>query len=487
LFLSLLGAIVLLVTIKLIVRQWLLAAVITSQLMFLFYSYGHVYMWFRGLGAVGEAIGRHRIMVPLWIILFILGTWMAVRRKDDLSTVTKMLNLFGLIAILLPLFQILIFSAKSRMFSSKLLGSKEEMVELELQLDQIPPDIYYFILDSYTRQDILLENVKYDNSEFIGQIEDLGFYVAHCSQSNYAHTYLSMAATFNMQYLQDFPGGIIVQGNESLLPSFIRHNVVRDLLEKLGYTIVAFETGYSNLHWPDADVYLSPPRSASLDDFFNIVKINDFEAMLLQSSAAWTLVDLFDMPDRLHKFVPDLNSPKEIFRNRTLYVLDQFRIDRVPAIQGPKFVYTHLILPHFPYVFGQNGEEVKEETWDYSIEAYRNQLIYTNKRMLAIVKDLIKNAPRPSIIILQGDHGFQHDPPNGRVAILNAYYFPEGGKQALYPTISPVNSFRVIFNQYFQGEYELLEDRTYFSYFREKLNFIFEIQPESNCSIPIDS
>jgi hypothetical protein len=333
----------------------------------------------------------------------------------------------------------------------------------------------------------LLENVKYDNSEFIGQIEDLGFYVAHCSQSNYAHTYLSMAATFNMQYLQDFPGGIIVQGNESLLPSFIRHNVVRDLLEKLGYTIVAFETGYSNLHWPDADVYLSPPRSASLDDFFNIVKINDFEAMLLQSSAAWTLVDLFDMPDRLHKFVPDLNSPKEIFRNRTLYVLDQFRIDRVPAIQGPKFVYTHLILPHFPYVFGQNGEEVKEETWDYSIEAYRNQLIYTNKRMLAIVKDLIKNAPRPSIIILQGDHGFQHDPPNGRVAILNAYYFPEGGKQALYPTISPVNSFRVIFNQYFQGEYELLEDRTYFSYFREKLNFIFEIQPESNCSIPIDS
>lgn len=72
LFLSLLGAVVLLVTIKLIVRQWLLASVITSRLLFLFYSYGHVYMWSRGLGAIGEAIGRHRIMVPPRIILFII-------------------------------------------------------------------------------------------------------------------------------------------------------------------------------------------------------------------------------------------------------------------------------------------------------------------------------------------------------------------------------------------------------------------------------
>jgi hypothetical protein len=46
---------------------------------------------------------------------------------------------------------------------------------------------------------------------------------------------------------------------------------------------------------------------------------------------------------------------------------------------------------------------------------------------------------------------------------LNAYYFPDQNYAALYPAISPVNSFRVIFNQYFGTDLELLEDRNYFA------------------------
>jgi hypothetical protein len=32
---------------------------------------------------------------------------------------------------------------------------------------------------------------------------------------------------------------------------------------------------------------------------------------------------------------------------------------------------------------------------------------------------------------------------------------------SLYKSISPVNTFRVIFNEYFGGNYELLDDRSY--------------------------
>jgi len=46
--------------------------------------------------------------------------------------------------------------------------------------------------------------------------------------------------------------------------------------------------------------------------------------------------------------------------------------------------------------------------------------------------------------------------------ILNAYYLP-GQQDRLYPTISPVNSFRVIFDAYFGGKYDMLEDVSYFS------------------------
>jgi hypothetical protein len=42
--------------------------------------------------------------------------------------------------------------------------------------------------------------------------------------------------------------------------------------------------------------------------------------------------------------------------------------------------------------------------------------------------------------------------------ILNAYYLPDGGNNTLYSSITPVNSFRLIFDQYFGTKYGLLDD-----------------------------
>ena len=72
------------------------------------------------------------------------------------------------------------------------------------------------------------------------------------------------------------------------------------------------------------------------------------------------------------------------------------------------------------------------------------------------------------MIILQGDHGAlqQHIPEKrifGRMGILNAYYFPGKQNQGLYETISPVNSFRLLFNLYFGTEYPILKDEGWFS------------------------
>jgi hypothetical protein len=59
------------------------------------------------------------------------------------------------------------------------------------------------------------------------------------------------------------------------------------------------------------------------------------------------------------------------------------------------------------------------------------------------------------------------------VAILNAYYLPYGGSELLYDSISPVNTFRLIFNYYFDGDYELLEDKAYYSPIDDIYNFQF--------------
>jgi hypothetical protein len=73
-----------------------------------------------------------------------------------------------------------------------------------------------------------------------------------------------------------------------------------------------------------------------------------------------------------------------------------------------------------------------------------------------------------AIIIVQSDHGpglvmkKPSDWYNERMRIFNAYYLP-GQKAGLYPTITPVNTFRVLFRDYFGADLPQLKDESYCS------------------------
>ena len=91
--------------------------------------------------------------------------------------------------------------------------------------------------------------------------------------------------------------------------------------------------------------------------------------------------------------------------------------------------------------------------------------------------------------VIQADHGpgaFLHlgslekTLPVERFGILNAFYFPDQNYEMLYPSISPVNSFRVVLNQFFGGNYELLPDQHYYS----KWNFPFDYVQVTELSLP---
>jgi arylsulfatase A-like enzyme len=146
----------------------------------------------------------------------------------------------------------------------------------------------------------------------------------------------------------------------------------------------------------------------------------------------------------------------------------------VASISGPKFVFVHIVAPHPPFVFGPNGEfvvrntpltlnyDLEDREWDRYVPGYRGQVTYLNNRFITILKAILEESPRSPIIVLQSDHGITRvSSARERVAILNAYHLPDGGNEFLYPSISPVNTFRVIFNSYFGGSYDLLEDVSY--------------------------
>jgi hypothetical protein len=159
-------------------------------------------------------------------------------------------------------------------------------------------------------------------------------------------------------------------------------------------------------------------------------------------------------------------------------------LKRVPELAGPKIVFTHIVGPHPPFVLDADGNPI-QPVWPYNlrdatflgtpdeyVSGYVEEAIYLNRRLEEVIEVILSTSERPPIIILQGDHGpgnyFDQDRLDDsclreRYSILNAYYFPDQNYAALYPSISPVNSFRVVFNTYYGTDLPLLEDRSYYA------------------------
>jgi hypothetical protein len=155
------------------------------------------------------------------------------------------------------------------------------------------------------------------------------------------------------------------------------------------------------------------------------------------------------------------------------------KYNNVPAMQGPKFIYAHIISPHPPFVFDTNGDF---EIWpEDDPQGYATQVAFISKQIEATVKGIIEHAAVPPVIILQGDHGINGTDPQRRMKIFNAYYLPGEGKQWLYPSISPVNTFRVVLNSYFGGSLELLPDQSFYSTYKAPYQYQEIIDQRIDC------
>jgi hypothetical protein len=133
-------------------------------------------------------------------------------------------------------------------------------------------------------------------------------------------------------------------------------------------------------------------------------------------------------------------------------------IEKIPTLPGKKFVYAHLLATHPPFTFTPTG--AFRVTFIDSPEAYRDQVMFAEVRLIQMVKALLAKSTVPPIIVIQGDHAYTTDMPV-KPRILNAYYLPGNGAQKLYPSITPVNTFRLILNTYFGGNYPMLPDNSY--------------------------
>ncbi len=457
------------------------AAILTSLVAVLFYSYGHVYQVTEGVSLAGLVVGRHRVLLVIWAAALVGVSLWVIKRRAIPAGLTRFLNITIALALILPLLQIGNYQVRAMTRGPQANTASASPVTLAPPAGQPLPDVYYIILDAYTRQDVLERVFSYDNRPFIQGLRDLGFVVTDQSRSNYAITRISIPSSLNINYLDTLGPPLDPNAKDAAwLDRICKNNEVRQALASLGYKTVAFESAYGMTDWQDADVYLSP-RPASLSDAQVRLGLNPFEAMLLQTSLGRAVIDgRVKLNEILGTNLPD---PNKEFRDRILFAFD--KLGSVPGIAGPKFVWVHIMSPHPPYIFTADGgiasqqgvftlaDQVSGSGSPDERTAYGGQVNYINTRVLESVREILANSKTPPIIVIQGDHGAFHVTPEDRMKNLNAYYFPDGGSPQVYDSISPVNTFRVIFNRYFGADLPLLPDRHYYSNIQKP----FELTP----------
>lgn len=440
------------VILRLVLKDWYKAGLISALGLILFFSYGHIYLFFEERWS---ELFRHRHLLSLFGVIFIFGSWWVLKKAKDFIKPTRFLNVVSLTLILLSFWQSAAHNYATYRVSVDAERNNEMLIQAGLnEQPQNLPDIYYIILDGYTRSDVLIEDYEYDNSEFIEELSSLGFYVAECSQSNYPSTIYSLTSALNLNYLQDIYEDI------KLLPPW-KSSIVNQTLEILGYTIIRFENSVEGHFDLEEDILLSR-KPLVLENVSLFGGLNEFEMMLMESSLFQLLVT---SPELLRGFLGTKIADSGSYEHylQTHFILDELR--KLPDRNGPKFVFAHLLVPHSPYIFTSDGEYKYRNDENVGYLGYRTNVEFLDNHIPSVLQTIIESSEIPPIIILQGDHGPTGAlSPASRMKILNAYYISEAAQESLYSTITPVNSFRIIFNHYFGSEYELLEDKGYHFY-----------------------
>jgi sulfatase-like protein len=329
-------------------------------------------------------------------------------------------------------------------------------------------DIWFLVFDRYGSATSLQLMYDIDDRPFVESLRARGFQVAPDAHANYVKTTLSLAATLNLDYLDDL---VAAEGKDSpdhgpINERLANHAVGRFLKER-GYQYVHVGTNYG------------PTASSPLADRnLRFAGPSDFVGALYDTSALPWLARRVGIPGTTDR------ERRYSFTTFQLDALDELASD--PSAAGnpnPTFVYAHVMLPHPPYIFAPGGSFVTEtaDAGRSDQEGYAEQLRYLHARMDAIVDQLLARpeAERP-IIILTADEG-PYPPAYARdtvgydwatattdeleikYGILDAMYLPGDAAPQLPPTITAVNTFRLIFGAYFGADLPLLPDRSYTS------------------------
>lgn len=455
------------------------SSLITSLMIVLFFSYGHL------IGALNKSlektlgISSDLYLSINYLLVSIAGVYIIIKLLKNYLYINRLLNFISFILIAPTLYITLAHSFETHTINDSIepqFNTKDSVIINHLEKER--PDIYYIILDGYGRDDVLRTVYHFDNGNFLRELMNRGFFISRKSRANYVQTLLSLSSSLNINYIDSLIKNINpTADNREPLNSLISSNFVVKYLKTKGYKIVTFSSGFSPTEIKNSDLYIESGTW-----------LNEFEDLIINTTLIHLLRKIFSQSS------PLLDHKKNILL--TLAKLKTLNNKKLPL-----FVFAHIIAPHPPFVLGSDDISEDENSilyfGDGSMytnmksnlqEEYKNKYIEQvkalNTKVLEMIDGLLSLNNKEKVIILQADHGprmlLNWENPSVKsysetFPIFNAFYFTHRNNIIPYNSVTPVNTFRLIFNYYFNGNYQILDNKSYFSSWSHPYDFI-EVQ-----------
>ncbi len=429
-----------------------------------FFNFGGIRVQIIKLHSASDKMISLQALILSCLVLVTLAIIWHKSKPRWAPTATFYLNIFVL--ILVGWFGLKITSMVISNLNVNLSSTKKDV--LAQRASKKPDmDFYYFIFDRYASQPSLEQRFKDNNQDFLARLEQKGFKVASNSHANYPFTLWSVASTLNANYLS--PQSSQVKGNAwNVVPvqQLIAGNAVGQFFRQHGYSYINLGSWWGPTR---ATIYSNEPTlyGRTLTVLGNTHTMSTFSQFVYEMTPLPIVSKVAPKPQGFTLFESLRQpGPDKIFYDQVAKFKD---ITKSPQ---PKFVFVHMLMPHPPYVFDKDGRPAISKLPEE--QQYVGQLDFTNTKILEMVHE-IQSSPRKAAIVLAADEGPY--PPNmnsrdsmpamtdwmlqQKFGILNAFYLPGVDVAKIPSSTTPVNTFRLILNNYFGTNLKLLPDKSY--------------------------
>lgn len=425
-----------------------LAATITG-ILYLFF--GNIKELLAG-SSVFFPLSHYKILLPLLFVLYAAILY-RLSKARSVYNATAYLNVLFLLYLSIELWTFIQLPEINQKNSS--LPSFDSK-----QLSPGPrPDIYFIVADGYpstTYQQTVLGAAYNSIDSFLIEKK---FFLINNARSNYNNTAFSMTSTLSMQYVDWMKGASVAKPyHYNLAIAAIKNAPVFKLLNEQGYSLYnlsVFDIGKTISVKREDFLSTTPSAIIFYNTFWNCIRrdiLPEFFPVLRER-----LIRKQQLDNKEH-----LSKYKSYNRQVSDSLL---AIAALPA-SSPKFVYTHLEMPHFPYFYDSAGKAYPDEivfgpAMIKDKERFKNYVAYSNAHISQLLTRVLTQTNGQAVIIILSDHGI-NDLPGSRkedaFSNYSAFYFPDGNYHQLYTGMSNVNTFRVLFNKYFGQQLPLLSD-----------------------------